>query len=264
MEDDMTFSQPNAADLIEGAHSAGRLRAGSWGGSEAVCMMSALVSGAQSVHDCATAGWPEWLAALNVELFDADVGAPDEDEARYRFALDVARVVQVPRDYDRAADLFFIARLDTGEFSALKTLRGLDGGYGVQVEAVERVVALLRRRTNGEDVAAEMAAARTAASDAARTAASDAASAAESAASAARAAASAAWAAAWAAESAAASAAWAAASAAWAAESAAARAAESAAARDAESAAWDAARAAARGAARAAARNDLVAALRAA
>jgi hypothetical protein len=145
---------PNAAAKIEAAK--GKLRPRSWGGTDAVCMMSAMVSGAQSTDDCVTAGWPKWLAELNVRLFDADVDVEDEDAARYQFALGVAHAVQEPRDYDKARDLFLIARLRTGEHSALKSLAKLDGDWTQQREAIERVVALLHRRIAGENVVAEM------------------------------------------------------------------------------------------------------------
>ena len=143
------------------------LEAGSWGGAEAVCMMSGLVAGAKSTTDCVTAGWPEWLSDLNISLFDADVGAADEHAARLKFALDVASLVSAPRDYDRARDLFLIRRLDEGDYSAIKTLRALPGDWPEQIFAVEAVVALLRRRIAGEDVAKEMSAATRAAAYAA-------------------------------------------------------------------------------------------------
>ena len=144
-----------------------KLRAGSWGGSETVCMMSALVAGADSAKDCVTAGWPLWLAELNVALFDVEVGAESENTARYQFALDVAKAVQEPRDYDKAHDLFLISRLDTGDYSALKSLALLDGDWTQQRNAVEAVVALLRRRIAGEDVSAHADAAVNAAVNAA-------------------------------------------------------------------------------------------------
>jgi len=156
---------PNAAAKIEAAQP--KLHAGSWGGTESVCMMSALVSGAQGVEDCVTAGWPEWLAELNVSLFDAETGSDDEDAARYRFALDVARAVQEPRDYDKARDLFLIARLDTGWHSALKYLAALPDDWSEQRQAIEAVVNLLHRRAVGEDVSQEMEQAARAASRAA-------------------------------------------------------------------------------------------------
>lgn len=141
------------------------LQAGSWGdeATHAVCMMSGLVPGAHSVDDCVTAGWPRWLAALNVTLFDANVGAFDEDAARRWFAYDVAKACTVPVDYDKARDLFLIKRLDTGKHSALATLRSIDGDWQQQIKAVDAVVALLYRRAAGEDVAEEMKAARAAA-----------------------------------------------------------------------------------------------------
>ena len=90
---------PTAADKLRAAIEAGTLKAGSWGdGTHTVCMMSALVSGAKTPSDCVTAGWPEWLASLNVSLFDAKVGAADEGAARAGFALTVAELVQTPRD----------------------------------------------------------------------------------------------------------------------------------------------------------------------
>jgi hypothetical protein len=151
---------PDAVEKIEAAHAAGLLKAGNWGdGNHAVCMMSAMVPGAKSMGDCVTAGWPEWLAALNVSLFDASVGADDEDAARYQFALDVAKAVSQPRDYDKARDLFLIRRLDDGEHSSLKTLGSLKGDWTREIEAVKAVVTLLERRINGEDVADEMKAA---------------------------------------------------------------------------------------------------------
>jgi hypothetical protein len=145
---------PNAVEKIKAAKL--KLQAGSWGGTETVCMMSALVKGAECVSDCVTAGWPDWLVKMNVILFDASVGVDDEKAARYEFALAVARAVQDPRDYDKARDLFLIARLDTGEHSALKSLKKLYGDWTRQRETVERVVALLRRRIAGDDVVAEM------------------------------------------------------------------------------------------------------------
>ena len=228
------------------------LRAGSWGnGTDAVCMMSAMVSGATCAEDCEAAGWPRWLAELNVKLFDAEVGADNEHAARVQFARDVAEAVQGPRDYDKALDRFLIARLDTGTHSALKSLAKVPGDWTQQRKAIERVVALLHRRFAGEDVAEEMKAAKAAAEAAwaAAKAAAEAAEAAKTAAEAAKTAAEAAEAAAEAAEAAGA-AAWAAA---WAAE---------AAAWAAEAAAGKAARAAARAAAWVAARHDLTAAIK--
>jgi hypothetical protein len=154
---------------------AAKLRAGSWGGDDTVCMMSALVPGAQSASDCVTAGWPRWLAELNVRLFDANVGAKDETAARNDFAMAVAKAVAVPRDYDRALTLFLIRRLDGGNMSALKTLHSLKGDFAQQISAVEAVVALLHRKLGGEDVSTEMRAAARAAADAAARAAADAA-----------------------------------------------------------------------------------------
>jgi hypothetical protein len=154
---------------------AAKLRSGSWGGNDTVCMMSALVPGAQSASDCVTAGWPQWLAELNVSLFDASVGAKDETVARNDFAMAVAKAVAVPRDYARALTLFLIRRLDDGDMSALKTLRGLKGDFAQQISAVEAVVALLHRKLGGEGVSTEVRAAADAAADVAADAAADAA-----------------------------------------------------------------------------------------
>ena len=162
---------PHAVEKMRAAIEAGKLRAGSWGdGTHAVCMMSALVSGAANVKHCVTAGWPEWLVKLNVSLFDASVGAADEGAARTEFALAVAEAVQTPRDYDRVRDLFLVRRLDNGDHSALKSLRlrPVDADWWRDCEAeIVRVADLLRRRLASEDVAAEMKAARAAADAAA-------------------------------------------------------------------------------------------------
>lgn len=80
--------------------------------------------------------------------------------------------------FDRVApqsmkDAFLIRRLDTGDYSALKSLRlnPVDADWWRNCEAaIVRVVDLLQRRIAGEDVAEEMIAAR-AAADAARAAA---------------------------------------------------------------------------------------------
>jgi len=156
------FSVENASQIIESARPI--LKRRSWD----MCMMSALVRGAKSDADCVAAGWSEWLSTVNHVLFDACVGADDEDAAAYQFALAVAKALETPRDTDKARDLFLIARLDTGEFSALKTLRSLSGDFTRQISAVEAVVSLLRRRIDGEDVAEEMARAALAARRAAR------------------------------------------------------------------------------------------------
>jgi hypothetical protein len=151
-----TLIDPTAADKIEAAHP--RLKAGCWGGTHTVCMMSALVRGAGGIQDCVTAGWPEWLAELNVSMFDANVGAECEETARYQFALDVAYAVQVPRDYDKARDLFLIATLNRAKKHDTAGL-------------CQRVIRLLHRRIAGQDVADAMRAAQDAAQDAANAAA---------------------------------------------------------------------------------------------
>lgn len=165
----MGIAFPDAVERIEAAHEKGILKQGGWGnGTEAVCMMSAFVPGARGHRDCVTAGWPGWLARLNVSLFDAEVGAEGETKEAYKFALGVARAVAVPRDYDKALKLFLIARLETGDHSALKSLDALDGKYPEQREAILSVVALLRRSVEGENVESELRAAGAAARAAAR------------------------------------------------------------------------------------------------
>jgi hypothetical protein len=108
-------------------------------------MMSAFVRGAGGIQDCVTARWPEWLVQLNVWMFDVNVGAKCEQTARHQFALDVAYAVQVPRDYDKARDLFLIATLDRAEE------HDTDG-------LCQHVIGLLRRRIAGQDVADAMTA----------------------------------------------------------------------------------------------------------
>jgi hypothetical protein len=170
----MKTIDPQALEKIRAAIDSGKLKAGGWGeGTHAVCMMSAIVSGAVGTADCVTAGWPEWLAELNVKLFDSTVGAKDEEAARAKFALRVAELVQTPRNYDKARDLFLIARLDTGENSALTSLRKnpVDAdGWKACEKAVIDVVALLHKRVAGENVESEMGAAADATYAAARAA----------------------------------------------------------------------------------------------
>ena len=136
------------------------LKRGGWGdGVEAVCLMSALVPGATSVDECVTAGWPEWLPELVVDLYDADVGAEDEQAAADLWAFRIAEAIRKPVDYDRARDRFLVATLET----VLEHDRA-----GV----VQPVIDLLHRRLAGQDAgAAAWAAAWEAAWEAAREAA---------------------------------------------------------------------------------------------
>ena len=151
-----TIAFPEALPRIIAAHEANRLRSGSWGGTEAVCMMSAFEPTAADGREgaCVTAGWPEWLVDLNVTLFDAKVGADDEDLARFEFARDVAKAVAVPRNMEKARDLFLVATLERVEAHD-------------RTGVVRPVIDLLHRRLAGEGVAKEMAAARVAADAAA-------------------------------------------------------------------------------------------------
>lgn len=148
---------PDAVTKLRAVIDAGKLRAHEWqDGTGAVCMMGAWVLGAECVNDCVTAGWDEWLVKLNIRLFDARVDDENEEAAYVQFALAIAQAVSVPHNYDRARDLFLLARLDTGEHSALSTLRSLPGDVTAQVAIVERVIGLLHRRLAGENVAREM------------------------------------------------------------------------------------------------------------
>ena len=158
---------PDALPRLEAAIRKGTLRRGEWGdGNDVVCMMSAAepsAAGEGGADACATAGWPLWLARLNVRLFDADVGAEDEDAAAFDYARNVFQACRVSFDPDRARDLFLIRRLDTGDYSALKSLRmnPVDADWYRRCErAVARVVGLLRMRLDGANVEAEMKAAR--------------------------------------------------------------------------------------------------------
>ena len=158
---------PDALPRLEEAIRKGTLRRGDWGdGNDVVCMMSAAepsAAGEGGADACATAGWPLWLARLNVRLFDADVGAEDEDAAAFDYARGVFQACRVSFDPDRARDLFLIRRLDTGDYSALKSLRlnPVDADWYRRCErAVTRVVGLLRMRLDGANVEAEMKAAR--------------------------------------------------------------------------------------------------------
>lgn len=144
------FSQPDAVTCIKAAN----LKPGSWGGTQAVCMMSALVKGARSTRDCVTAGWPEWLVDINVYLFDMG----DNDLTRNQFALDVAIAIQTPRDMDKALNLFLILTLERSKAHDTANV-------------TQPIIDLLHRRIAGEDVRREMLAA---ANEAANAAANDA------------------------------------------------------------------------------------------
>lgn len=141
------YAIPEALSRIRAAIDAGVLSKGSWGdGTSAVCMMSAAVTGAKSTSDCVTQGWPGWLADLNVSLFDSNIGADDETKARNHFALDVAEAVSVPRNFDKARDLFLIATLERSKAHDTANV-------------TQPVIDLLRRRITGDDVADGMKAA---------------------------------------------------------------------------------------------------------
>lgn len=136
---------PDALPRIRAAIDAGILKAGNWGdGNDAVCLMSAAAPGARNTDDCVTAGWPAWLSGLNILLFDRNVGAEDEDAARFAFALAMGEAVSVPRDMDRAHDLFFAA-----------TLEQISTDDADADAAITKVIALYQRRLAGKTVAEE-------------------------------------------------------------------------------------------------------------
>ena len=155
---------------LDAAHNAGILKQGAWGdGTDAVCMMSALVPGARSNEACVTAGWPEWLVALNIGMFD-DAETPD---AAWEFAHAVATACAGPVDYDAARDRFLIAVLTEGDYSVSASLSKVQCDeiwWHNSNASVHTVAALLARRLDGEDVTEPLKAA-AAAADAARKAA---------------------------------------------------------------------------------------------
>jgi hypothetical protein len=114
---------------------------------------------------------PKILIDLYEYLYDADLfgrAAAHEDLSRVKFARDVTIALEESHNFDRIHDLFIIARLDTGEYSALKTLRSLDADCKVQITAINRVVSILKRRLEGADVENLLIAARDAADKVAR------------------------------------------------------------------------------------------------
>jgi hypothetical protein len=164
-ERDMTniLTIPVDPSRLDAAHAAGILKQGAWGdGTDAVCMMSALVPGARSNEACVTAGWPEWLVALNIGMFD-DAETPD---AAWEFAHAVATACAGPVDYDAARDRFLIAVLTEGDYSVSASLSKVQCDeiwWGDCNRAVDTVAALLTCRLSGEDVTEPLKAAAAAA-----------------------------------------------------------------------------------------------------
>ena len=109
---------------VEKLNSAPTLVRGDWGdGVETVCLMSALVPGANDHTDCVTAGWPEWLARLCVNLYDIDTMPSEfntEQEMANRWAYQVAEAVAKNIDYEEAHYRFLtlvlesVLHIDTG------------------------------------------------------------------------------------------------------------------------------------------------------
>lgn len=88
-------------DRYEALAARGAIRQRAWGdGQEQACLMSALVTGADSETDCVAQGWPLWLAEIAMWLFD---GYPEDQaiERGRRLALAIkaadARGVQWER-----------------------------------------------------------------------------------------------------------------------------------------------------------------------
>lgn len=137
---------------LDAAHAAGILKQRTWGdGTHAVCMMSALVPGANSAEVCVTAGWPAWLVHLNISMFD---GAETLEDA-WEFAHAVAIACAGPINFDAARDRFLIAVLTEGDHSVSASLRKVkceEDWWHNSNKAVDTVVALLTRHLAGDDV----------------------------------------------------------------------------------------------------------------
>ena len=100
---------PDAVALIDAAKPI--LTRGDWGdGVSAVCFMSALVPRAREESDCVTAGWPEWLVNLCVDLFDVDTleygGEEANDQAAIEWAESMAWALSREADYDAVRRTF--------------------------------------------------------------------------------------------------------------------------------------------------------------
>ena len=104
-----TVMAPDAVALIDAAKPI--LTRGDWGdGVTAVCFMRALVPWAKEEEDCMTAGWPEWLVTLCIDLFDADVleygGEEANDVAAIEWAESMALALSQDADYERVKHTF--------------------------------------------------------------------------------------------------------------------------------------------------------------
>ena len=105
----MTILVENGKELLEAAS----LTQGTWGdGVDMVCMMSAFVPGAKSVEDCATAGWPQWMTEICIELFDAFVDVNDETQEAINWAFKIAEVIAQDIDYKNAHRRFVVGLLE--------------------------------------------------------------------------------------------------------------------------------------------------------
>ena len=117
----------------------GKMKQGGWGdGKEAVCMMSALVPGAQSIDECVTAGWPEWMVNTCIVLYDALADTDNQLQTAVEWAYSVAEAVSKPVDYDKAYDRLLIV--------VLESVQELD-----RHDLAQPAIDLLKRRIEGED-----------------------------------------------------------------------------------------------------------------
>ena len=146
------ISFPSAPDAVKDAVEADTLVADDWGdGVEAVCVMSAIVRGAQSVEDCVTAGWPEWLTRAVINLFDAKSRSGREQEDRCEFALALAIAVSRPFDHLKARDLYLLKGLPR-DLDWMRREHRADRRFHAVEAVLVKAIDILKRRANGEDV----------------------------------------------------------------------------------------------------------------
>lgn len=126
------------------------MKQGEWGdGVSRACFLTALEPDATDLEFFVYRGWPWWVAALCVNLYDAEIGTGTEQEDADRWAVRLAARLEQPVDYDRARDEFLsrvMARVvPTDTTTVCATLhslivRGLNG------EDVDRRLRMMRPR----------------------------------------------------------------------------------------------------------------------
>ena len=137
----------DAVERLKFAQRMDMLKRNTWGdGIKEVCMMSAIVPGAEGLEDCVAAGWPMWLAHLCLRLFDSEVGAEDEQVTANEWAIHVAEAVSLPVDYNKARDLFIL-----GSLQVLLSL-----GNSHFRDYIKELMGLVNRRLQSEDVTEEI------------------------------------------------------------------------------------------------------------